>query len=367
MAALMTSDQGDTDKIAFEVAECKRMGIEVLPPDINESFRGFAVVPETSNIRFALGAIKNVGEGAISAIVSERKASGSYKSIEEFLSRVNFSQINRKVLESLIKSGAMDSLGVRESMLLGVDQMLNYSQKTQKNLSNGQVDLFSSEDKNTFLALNLPKVSELDTQQRLSWEKELLGLYISSHPIAEFDQLLSKITIPCNSINGNLTGKIIKIGGIITGIQRILTRKGDLMLFVEVEDTSGNAEILVFPKILEKDPNFWLKNKIVLIEGKVVPNKEGFLKLVCENFEELDKDSVTSTVNQINPENKKSIKIKLPKTADIEIFKKVQKLLEQSKGENEVILEIGSKKIKLPFKVNFSPDLKNKLSTILKI
>ncbi len=366
MAALMTSEQNDIDKISRDVKECKNLGIEVLPPDVNESFSGFAVVPQTGNIRFGLAAIKNVGSGIIKAIVSERKKSGKFTSLEDFLRRVPYNEMNRKVLETLIKSGAMDSFGKREEMLAGLDQILTYAQKIQKNLANGQIDLFGSLGQEAAF-LVLPQVAELSREQKLAWEKELLGMYVSAHPLADFEDYLRRNTVSCANLENEKINQLVKIGGIITAIQRVITKSRQPMLFVTIEDTTGSVEVLVFPKVLERYPNFWIKDKMVLIEGRISVNKDGALKVVCQEAEELTLEKILSQNKfPTNRNCSRAVVINLPEGADINLFKKIQKILEQSKkGEDRIYLKIGDKKIKIPFRVNITSKLKTEIKNLL--
>jgi DNA polymerase-3 subunit alpha len=187
MAALLTSDHENLDRIAIEVAECRKLGIEVLPPDINESYKEFAVVPETGNIRFGLGAVKNVGQGPIEKII-EARAGDPFKSVEDFAKRVDAAVVNKKVMESLIKCGAFDSLGDRHKLLFNADKITSYASRVQKNALSGQIDIFgslSADQEIPPISMDNP-TGKIDPRQSLVWEKELLGLYVSTHPLDDF-------------------------------------------------------------------------------------------------------------------------------------------------------------------------------------
>ena len=377
MAALLTADHGDTDKVAIEVAECKRMGIKVLPPSVNESFGNFTVSGE-KEIRFGLEAIKNVGKGAIQAIIQARKE-GKFKSLEDFLSRVPAKEINKKVLESLIKSGALDELGERGKMLAGIETMLKYALQVQKNNSAGQIDIFGLIGIETIPPLKLPDVPSLSLRQKLSWERELLGLYVSMHPVAEFVDYFKDRAVPCNQLSLDLVGQKIKIGGIISNLQRVTTRDSQSMLFVTIEDTGGKIEGLVFPKLLQKDPLFWQKDKIVLVEG-VLSFKDGDFKLLCEEFREVTSDdlkmpavkNIKELKKIMNKEEKSyTVIIKLPPNSNKELLERIYTFLLKNKGEREVLILVGQpgseRKIRLPFRINYSKELKKEIEKILGI
>lgn len=378
MAALMTSDKDNIEKISKEVGECQRLGIKVLPPSVNESYAGFAVTKE-DNIRFALGAIKNIGEGIISAIVSERKKGGIYKSIDDFASRVSCQELNRKALESLAKSGAMDCLEKREAILTSIDQILTYAARRQKSLKEGQIDIFSSFGLEGDLgySLKLSEVSEIPQDQKLAWEKELLGIYVSSHPLLPFLPHLKKFTIPFSKLEGLRMGEKVKVGGIIAGLQRINTRAGKPMLFLKLEDETSSGEILVFPSTLEKYSSLFGKDKIVLIEGKLTCNKEGERKVICEEAEELDLGKLTKSNLSLPPgeiEKRplaavgltgRRLIIEFPKDGDLTLFKKIQEILTKKEGDFEVFLKINGKKIKLPQKIDFGEKERNKIEELL--
>lgn len=363
MAALLTSDQGNIDRVAIEVAECSRLGIEVLPPSINESFQNFTVTPD-GNIRFGLGAVKNVGKGIINAIIEARKE-GKFKSLEDFLSRVNHLEQNKKVLESLIKCGAMDELGKRERMLYGVEVILKYGRKVQGNTSAGQTDIFGLIGSETTMPLNLPEVSEIESRQKLAWERELLGLYISAHPLDEFKKLLEKQTYHCGNLSENLIGQKIRLAGIVTDIQKVITRNNQPMIFARFEDLFGNIEVLVFPKILEKDSLIWQKDKVLIIDGKINA-KDGSLKFLCDEVVELTKE----LLEDLNPEPKYIFSLTLPKDGNGAIFRRVLELLSDSKGKDaEVLISIPNgekpKRVKLGFMVGAVEELKVKLNLLL--
>jgi DNA polymerase-3 subunit alpha len=303
MAALLTAEGSDIERIATLIDECKKMKIEVLAPDINESFSNFSVVPEKNQIRFGLSAIKNVGYNIVELIISERKKNGHFKTIQEFVSRVDPKVLNKKSLESLTKAGAFDNLGERNQILSNLEKLLDWSKKNQKIKESGQRGLF---DNSTSVSFNgtiiLDEVEKISDNIRLSWEKELLGLYISGHPLEKFKDLLDQQGTPIRRIIADLTGTSIygrspydryvisgeqvTINGIISSIKKILTKKGDPMMFIKVQDLTDAIEVVVFPSMLEKNPYAFEENKIVTITGKA-DVKDGSPKIIANEIEEI--------------------------------------------------------------------------------
>ncbi len=285
MAALMTSEQNDIERIAFLVEECKQMNIKVLPPNVNQSDQDFTKASDRI-IHFGLRAVKNVGHNIVQSIVEERKQNGLFKSIADFIERVESKDLNKKSLESLIKCGALDSFGERNQLLASLEQMLNLARETQKAKQNGQVSLFTDQTKTTLPSLKMTTAAAASKKECLSWERELLGLYISEHPLKNYQQRLAKLALSCQNLSKNQIGRRVRIGGIINKIQKINTRAGQLMLFVEIEDLTGRIETLVFPNILEQTATAWQEEKIVLVSGRL-SDRDGNLKILCDSVKVL--------------------------------------------------------------------------------
>ncbi len=287
MAALLSSDQGDVDRIAIEVEECERLGIEVLSPDINESDQSFTVITKNLSdeplpgikIRFGLLAIKNVGENIVATILQERKNNGVFQGIEDFLTRVNSKDLNKKSLESLIKAGAFDNLAERGKLLGNLETLLDFARQSHKAKKNGQVTLFGSQK----FSLHLQDKPPATVEQRLFWEKELLGLFISGHPMETFSSP-GKFITPINKILPHSSSVIIN--GIITKIKKINTANHETMLFVRIEDTTGNIEAIVFPNLFTTNPQIWQAKNVVFITGRPT-DKEGVLKIIAESVQEI--------------------------------------------------------------------------------
>ncbi len=284
MSALLTSEKADTERIGFLIEECKKMKVDVLAPDINESFRNFSVIPQSNKIRFGLLAIKNVGEHVVDAIIAERKERGPYQSINDFISRVDCKAINKKSLESMIKAGVFDRFAERNQLLQNMERLLTASREKQKNFNSGQKSLFDGKKLNSNLFLEpAPPAKESD---KLSWEKELLGLFVTSHPLESFRKILEKNTMRISELTPHLRYNQIRVGGLISSIKKIITKNGKPMLFVKLEDLTDKIEVVVFPRIMEKNPAAFRENKVVFIRGKL-DNRDGVKKIICDYIEEI--------------------------------------------------------------------------------
>ena len=243
MAALMTSDQDDTERLAIEMNECKHMGIEVLNPDVNESFVEFAVVPGENTIRFGMAAVKGIGVGAVEAILEARDAGGKFTSIEDFAKRVSTKRFNRKAWESLIKTGGFDQFGDRSDLLYNLDTIQGFASKIQKEAASGQTDLFGMLAESE--AAVQPSITLQDAPQkytdkeRLTWERELMGLYISAHPLDAYATYLSEQAQPLTQLTPNYDGQRMTVGGLISSVRTIVTKNGPKMAFVALEDKFG--------------------------------------------------------------------------------------------------------------------------------
>lgn len=275
MTAVLTAESGDVEEIARIIAETKRMGIEVLPPDVNESSGGFTVIKgeHVDKIRFGLYTIKNLGNEISNAIIAERKANGKYKDITDFLDRVKHSNLNKRSLEALIKSGAMDSLGERGQMLANLESMLLYNRDNLKQEEN-QDSLFNlMDDKSTLPTLTLKEGEPIDKSDILAWEKEHLGLYISGHPLDKFKERFDgKKGI--KELKGLHEGASVVFGGIIEESKVINTKAGDRMAFVKISDFEDSIETVVFPKAYEQLKDHITLDTCVAISGRLSHRKD---------------------------------------------------------------------------------------------
>ncbi|MDO6354972.1 DNA polymerase III subunit alpha [Caloramator sp. CAR-1] len=298
MTALLTSVMGNSDKIAFYINACRRMNITVLPPDINKSFENFSV--EGDKIRFGLVAIKNVGEGAIKSIIEARERDGDFKSFRDFCERVNLSEVNKKTIESLIKAGAFDSLGLKRSVLMNnYEKVIDSILSEKKQVIDGQIGFFQKE------LVNLKKddfedIKEFDKKYLLAMEKEMLGLYISGHPLQDLEKQLELLTNTKISEIYSISaedhdhidvkvedGQRVVIGGIITNISIKSTRNNEIMAFIKIEDMNGTIEVLVFPKTYQKCSKIIMEDNIVIVKGRVSIKEEEQPKIIAEEIEQL--------------------------------------------------------------------------------
>jgi DNA polymerase-3 subunit alpha len=411
MAALMTSDQDDTERLAIEITETRRMGLKVLSPDVNLSFQEFAVVPETNDIRFGLVAVKGLGAGAVEEIIRVREEGGKFLSIEDFAKRVSTRIVNRKGWEALIKAGAFDQFGDRSDLLFNLDNILAFAAKLQKDAASGQTDLFGGE-----VAKSMAPVMKMDPaptkfteREQLQWERDLLGLYLSAHPLDRYDVYFREQTVATANIKKEMDGKQVIIGGVITTNRVINTKNGSKMAFVGLEDKSGEMEIIVFPSLFEEIGEQLVQDAVVRVKGKIsAKDRDGKItddvKLIADEVilvteEELNsykatgklakapkaKTSIVATSATANgakviyrPVEEASAKPKQigpPKLyvhvkdpTNEQHLTKLKQHFNEFPGDNEVILVLGAAKksaVRMPFTVNPSIDLQQTIASLL--
>lgn len=351
MAALLTSVADNTDKVREYIAECRRMGIKLMPPDINEGYARFTVSGD-NNIRFGLAAIKSVGRAAVEAMVEDREKKGPYISLTQFLERVS-SVMNVKCVENLIRSGAFDSLGGKRAQYLSVyKQIHNGLGQSRRNNAEGQMDLFSmtAKDSEELYRDTLPDVEEFPQKDILAMEKELLGIYVSGNPLEPYEPVLkrfvSNTTLDFSQSGSDeeklSDGSKVIIGGIIDTLSVKYTRKNDKMAFVTLEDINGSIEVVIFPKVYAKYGVLLEENKVVLINGRTQVSADGDTKIICEDihtYEELEDAG-------------KTIWIRL--TADRNInAESLMPLLMRSRGASKVIIYDEKTKRKMPVRPQY--------------
>ncbi|MBC7943544.1 DNA polymerase III subunit alpha [Candidatus Saccharibacteria bacterium] len=292
MAALMTSDQDDIDRLAIEITECKHMGITVLSPDINESFVEFAVVPGKKEIRFGMAAVKGVGVGAVEEILRARE-DGKFVSVEDFARRVSTSKFNKKAWDSLIKSGGFDNLGDRSDLLFNLESVQAFASKLQKEALSGQTDLFGGLSGVAAIQPSVtmqPSPVKHTDKERLTWERELLGLYVSAHPLDNYDSYFEEQTIALSQMTPEADGKKATIGGLISTVRTIITKSGTKMAFVGIEDKTGEGEVIVFPNLYEQIGAKLVQDEVIRVTGKIsARDKEGNLgtdaKMIADDIQ----------------------------------------------------------------------------------
>jgi DNA polymerase-3 subunit alpha len=313
MASLLNSFMGNSDKISQYVHECRTMGIDVLPPDINESDVSFTVV--NRKIRFGMAAVKNVGEGAVRELTKERNTNGLFNSFRDFCERIDGSDINKRCIESMIKCGAFDSFGVFRSRLMAVyEKMLDGIQQNRKRNMEGQLSLFEIDSgaKDAVAADDaFPELKEYPAKMLLTMEKDMLGLYISGHPLKEFEaEMKNQVTLLSSDlgekpqgdddagleeVKGLSDGEHVTVGGIIVEKKTKTTKSNNLMAFLTLEDLYGNLEIIVFPTVLAKFENILVDENAVLISGRISIKEEEQPKIICEDVKLLKRNEEAVT------------------------------------------------------------------------
>lgn len=347
MAALLTVRMEDQEKVARYVNECKRLKIEVLPPDVNESLSNFTVVDD--RIRFGLSAVKNVGENVIKNIVAVRKEGEKFKSFIDFCRRVDPVVLNKKTLESLIMAGAFDSLKLsRQFLMKNYKKIVSQVLTIRSDREIGQFSLFGEDVmfKDEYLT-NLPDVKiEFPRKKLLAFEKEMLGLYVSDHPLIGYEYLLEKYSDCQISEVRKLRDKsIINIAGVVSRIKKITTKKGEIMIFLTLEDMSNSIEVIVFPSIIKKFQEFLKEDMIIGIKGRL-DIKEDQAKLIASEIEEIRTETVKSKYeNNSLKRVPKNIVIELDlNSIDDQFLHRLRRLLLSNPGPSNVIIKLKSDK-----------------------
>jgi len=286
MASVLTSERNDVERIAFLIDECKKMDVEVLAPNINESLKNFTVVEGKNQIRFGMLAIKNVGVNIVDAIVDERKTNGPFKSIGGFIHRVKSKDLNKKSMEALIKAGAFDAFEERNKLLQNLEKMLEIARENNKNGNSNQIGLFANSKVEINHAIKLEDAPPASNFEKLGWEKELLGLYVSSHPLNDFKKLFASRTTPIIKVDATFVNKKVILGGLISSVKKIITKNGKPMLFMKLEDLTAKTEVVIFPNLLERNPVALQENKIVFVAGRV-DDRNGEIKIVADDVQEI--------------------------------------------------------------------------------
>ncbi len=305
MAALLTEDMGNTDKVVKNINDCREMGIDLLPPDINESGFSFRVIDKS--IRFGLGAIKNVGESAIISILEAREEE-PFSDIFNFCERVDLRKVNKRVIESLIKSGAFDSTGAKRSALFTVmEEAANLGQRIQDERDSAQVSLFGTAEivkNNGNGHKSLPDIREWDEKLRLNFEKECLGFYITGHPLGRFQTEMKRFSSIDTSGLAELSDKVeVRLCGVVAALKEHITKKGERMGFVTIEDLVGSVEVVVLPNIFQDAAEFLKSDEPLLVAGsfekgeksnKILASSIQLLKAVSER----ETTTVSFTLNR---------------------------------------------------------------------
>lgn len=374
MAALITSVMGNTDKVVEYIRECNSLKIDVLKPDINKSFTKFSV--EDKSIRFGLAAVKNVGVNVLNNIIKERESSGEFKDFNEFCKRLDSKDLNKRIIESLIKCGAFDEMGDnRASLLLGYEKLLeSISMDRKKNLA-GQVSLFDGFEMDESInndiqsMYTLPHVKELEEKERLYLEKEVLGMYVSGHPLSQYkDEIKRNTTINNAELNEikddyitylNLNEREVTMGGIVINKTIRTTKRNDLMAIIELEDLFGVIEVIVFPQVLQKYNTIIQEDKIIYIDGRLSIKEDENAKLIAREIRDM---------NDSRNKDKPTLYLKINSIENKELVNDLISVVTKYPGENDIY--IYAENIKQVYKwnhikVNINENLINELEHIL--
>lgn len=380
MAALMTAESGDEDKIYEAVEECEALGIAVLPPDVNESLGDFTVVDDKT-IRFGLNAIKNLGSDVIEKIIGLRfEVQGSnseslaprasrpklFDSLEDFLIKSHTKNLNKKSWEALVKAGALDAFGERGQLLSNTEEVLDFVRQHFKNEASGQNSLFGKSMEAG--KLKLKAATPATKEEKLLWEKEHLGMYVSAHPLDVYKKALSTLR-EVKSLSLNELGANVVMGGIISRLKKTLTRKNDPMAFFTLEDLTGSIEVLVFPKVMEKVLPFLFDDRIVQVVGRLSDKDEEF-KLIADDIKEMPNDDLYGlALSQM--EKSKQVVLHMSRLAERDALNHIKDVLQAHPGNAQVYLSIGSglgsKKIKTQSQVAMSNELMAELRSVAEI
>jgi len=333
LSAMLTSEMGNVDKVVKYINECREMGIAVLPPDVNASSKDFT--PSDSGIRMGLCAIRNVGGGAADSIIEARGAGGPFQSIYDFCERVDLSAVNRRVLENLIKCGAMDGMGGnRAQMTAVIDGSMEAGQRAFRDRISGQTGLFGMSVDDAPAEHSLPALPDWTPRQKLSSEKEVLGIYVTGHPLDEFSDKVSQLsTHYTETLEGLERGAEVAICGILIGIQRKRTREGKLYAAMRLEDRTGSIEAMVFSTQYDRLLGALIEDKAVLVRGLVLPDENAPPKLSVQ-------DIVPLEVARVNLPSLISIRVSVGVNGSAEKAEALNQLFTKKRGETEVRLRL---------------------------
>ncbi len=341
MTALLSSEMGNTDKLVIYINDAKKKGIEILPPDVNESFSRFTLV-QGSGIRFGLAAVKNVGETAIDSIIEARKLGGKFKSLYDFCVRVDLRLVNRKVIESLIKCGAFDSFGKSKAGLVSaLDSVLEKSASVKKDRRNGQLSFFDAGDKNISFARDVEKIEDIQEwpkSQLLSFEKQLLGFYVTGHPLDKYKDVIEKYTnIKVKYLKDKPDSFPVSIAGMIEKVKKLSTRKQQKMAILTFEDLTGRIEIVLFPKVYSGVSGNISPNFMVFIKGRVSYRRKQ-PQVIAEEV---------TPINEVIEKYTKKVILKLNLSSlNKTTLESIKKIIEDNSGTVPLYIEFNEEKEK---------------------
>jgi len=378
------SQSGDMETVANAVAECVRMGIAVLPPDVNSSGASFTYIDDKT-IRFGLEGVKNLGTDTIAAVIAEREARGPFKSIADMASRIDSKGFNKKSLEAMIRSGALDLLGERNQLLANIDQILVFHKNALRDLSSGQANMFSATPLVSVAEISLRSVPPATKREKLLWEKELLGLYVSEHPFREYADYFVGLFTPIASLGEKRSGRgLVRIGGTVTNVRQIVTKSNEPMAFVRLEDTSGVIEVVVFPSVFRDCGAVLAEDAAAMVEGKY-QEKDGEPKILCEKATSLTSgtaEEVRRLLQAADPSGRAAgagrkatvseepqIIIAVPGTMTTTFANELKRVLAAHPGNRRVILLVRNggeiKKVMTTYSIDFSSESIEAIESVL--
>lgn len=403
--ALLIAYWGQTDRVAVIVGECRSMDIRVLPPDINRSKMHFAIEKQPdgkSAIRFGLSAIKNVGMKAVEPVIAEREQSGDYKSIDDFCRRAGAAGLNRRVLESLIRSGTLDCLGERGTLLAAIDRILETAQREQHLKQSGQTTMFDLWGQ--MVAAPAPGLEmepcPVSVREKLAWEKELTGVYLSEHPFSPYaGRTAVDNTTLCGQIDAEMEGQTVRVAGMVASMRAILTRDGQTSLSVVLEDLEGKIEVMVWARVYNQTRDLWQEGSILLVEGKVRERADQ-IQIVCDRVSRYDidtgaagvsaapkstammaanssgqeKEAAVSAAGEVKPQEPRRLFINMHQSADADAdvarLHRIMQILKEYPGDDELALSVtnGTKVFKLKMgqvRVECCRELSERLAAIV--
>lgn len=389
MAALMTSDSENTDRIVIEINECERLGIKVLPPSINQSWNSFTAI-DNHTIRFGLNAIKGLGSQTTESILDERRRQGPFKNLENFLRRLPPKLINKKNIESLVYSGALAEFAETNTVIENLEGILKFAKSSQIPEVTEQIGIFDllSTDKDEHINLKLRPAAPLSQLEKLTQEKKYLGLYVSGHPLDGLRLYFRKKTHLINRLSKKETGNIVKIGGLVNNLKKILTKNNQSMLYGTIEDPTSSINFIVFPKTYLAYRDVFKEDEILIITGKL-EERRGEFQLICQEAKSISLEKIIENakneglfdatdkvirikengVNNQEESGNSPFIIRIPDFIQEKNLLSLKQVLNQNRGENQVEIHIlspdNTKKIRLPYGVNLNSELKNKIRSLI--
>lgn len=370
MTAFLNTYFDKTERLITAIAECRRINLDFRQPDVNRSFTSFTIEKENGSrgIRFGLASIKNVGVNAMTPII-EARAGGEFKTIEDFCRRVDLRSINKKVIESLVKAGAFDGLGQRGALLAAIDRIMSLSQREQKQKESGQSSMFDLFGQNVSVPLPSLSLEQYDVtlQEKLIWEKELMGVYFSEHPLSALaSKLAEHATVLCGEINTDMAGEKVTVAGMITAVRHITTKNNKLFVIATFEDLNGSIEVTVWSDVYAQSQDLWVEGNILVVDG-TVRVREDRANVTCNRVRKYEPEMEKSTndrVNHVAPTRKLAVNIRQSEDTDKDIanLQKVIEILRKYPGKDSVELFVQKNKtitrLDLPdVKIDYCNDL----------